>query len=176
MGRYTFFGVDPFQIVSCRGDHITLRRGHLARLDRRSSRTERPQTETGNIFDFLRRLGARYHSVTIPGLPPFTAGAVGYLSYEAVRMLERLPRARRRRMLTWTTPSSCTSRTCWPSTTCSIAFSDCQRPDRRRRREACAPSMTRRSAISSTWRACFAARSACHRPARRTGRCACAPT
>ena len=27
----------------------------------------------------------------IPGLPPFTAGAVGYLSYEAVRMLERLP-------------------------------------------------------------------------------------
>jgi anthranilate synthase component 1 len=27
----------------------------------------------------------------LPGLPPFTAGAVGYLSYEAVRMLERLP-------------------------------------------------------------------------------------
>ena len=52
---------------------------------------ERAQEETGNVFEFLRHLGARYKSVDIPGLPPFTAGAVGYLSYEAVRMLERLP-------------------------------------------------------------------------------------
>ena len=79
VGRYTFFGVDPFQIVSCRGDRITVRRG--------SHREE----HTGNVFAFLRQLGARYHSVEIPGLPPFTAGAVGYLAYEAVRMLERLP-------------------------------------------------------------------------------------
>ncbi len=79
VGRYTFFGMDPFQIVSCRGDRITVQRG----ADRKE--------ETGNVFEFLRRVGARYHSVEIPGLPPFTAGAVGYLSYEAVRMLERLP-------------------------------------------------------------------------------------
>ena len=79
VGRYTFFGVDPFQIVSCRGDRITVRRG------------ARREEHTGNIFAFLRQLGARYKSVEIPGLPPFTAGAVGYLSYEAVRMLERLP-------------------------------------------------------------------------------------
>jgi len=79
VGRYTFFGIDPFQIVSSRGDRITLRRG-----------AER-QEETGNLFEFLRRLGAHYRSVTLPGLPPFTAGAVGFVSYEAVRMLERLP-------------------------------------------------------------------------------------
>src|SRR5208282_5654912 len=30
VGRYTFFGVDPFQIVSCRGDRITVRRGEPA--------------------------------------------------------------------------------------------------------------------------------------------------
>ncbi len=79
VGRYTFFGVDPFQIVSCRGERITVQRG--------AQREE----HTGNVFEFLRQLGARYKSVEIPGLPPFTAGAVGYLSYEAVRMLERLP-------------------------------------------------------------------------------------
>ncbi len=79
VGRYTFFGVDPFLTVSCRGDRITVRRGN------------RREEHTGNIFEFLRGLGARYKSVEIPGLPPFTAGAVGYLSYEAVRMLERLP-------------------------------------------------------------------------------------
>jgi len=79
VGRYTFFGVDPFQTVSCRGNRITLTRG------------SRQIHETGNVFDYLRRLGSQYRSATIEGLPPFTAGAVGYLSYEAVRMLERLP-------------------------------------------------------------------------------------
>jgi anthranilate synthase component 1 len=79
VGRYTFFGVDPFQIVSCRGEKIT--------VHREAHREE----HTGNVFEFLRHLGSRYKSVEIPGLPPFTAGAVGYLSYEAVRMLERLP-------------------------------------------------------------------------------------
>jgi anthranilate synthase component 1 len=79
VGRYTFFGVDPFQVVSCRGDRITLTRG------------ARRVYELGNIFEYLRRIGARYHPVSIPGLPPFSAGAVGYLSYEIVRMLERLP-------------------------------------------------------------------------------------
>ena len=79
IGRYTFFGINPFQTVTCRSDRITLRRG------------THQEEETGNIFEYLRRIGARYHSVEIPGLPPFTAGAVGYLSYEAVRMLERLP-------------------------------------------------------------------------------------
>jgi anthranilate synthase component 1 len=93
VGRYTFFGVDPFQIVSCRGNDITVRSGEAvaAISDRRGGRRLPLQTETGNVFEFLRRLGARYRSVEVPGLPPFTAGAVGYLSYEAVRMLERLP-------------------------------------------------------------------------------------
>src|SRR5271157_2531662 len=103
LGRYTFFGVDPFQIVSCRGDRLTVRCGEAVaavsdrrRLDQKSTpqigaQRAPLQEETGNVFEFLRRLGARYHSVEIAGLPPFTAGAVGYLSYEAVRMLERLP-------------------------------------------------------------------------------------
>ena len=79
VGRYTFFGVDPFQVVSCRGNQIALQRG------------ARRVHETGNVFDYLRRLGGQYQTVPSPGLPPFTAGAVGYLSYETVRMLERLP-------------------------------------------------------------------------------------
>ncbi len=79
VGRYTFFGVDPFQVISCRGQRISLARG------------SRRISESGNIFDYLRRVGAQYHPVPTPGLPPFSAGAVGYLAYEAVRMLERLP-------------------------------------------------------------------------------------
>ena len=94
VGRYTFFGVDPFQTVSCRGERITLRRGEGAPRDGRSRRGTADATlqeESGNIFEYLRHVGARYQSVVVPGLPPFTAGAVGYVSYETVRMLERLP-------------------------------------------------------------------------------------
>ena len=84
LGRYTFFGVDPFQVVSCRGSEITLIRG------------SRRHTESGNIFERLRQIGAAYHPVAVEAgmgeaLPPFSAGAVGYLAYEAVRQLEKLP-------------------------------------------------------------------------------------
>jgi anthranilate synthase component 1 len=79
VGRYTFFGVDPFEVISSRGDRITIVRG------------SRRREESGDIFECLRQVGARYRSVTLPGLPPFTAGAVGFLAYEAVRKLERLP-------------------------------------------------------------------------------------
>jgi anthranilate synthase component I len=84
VGRYTFFGIDPFQVVSCRGSRITVGCG------------SRQSEESGNIFDYLRRVGARYHPVEAAGgageaLPPFSAGAVGYLAYEAVRQLEKLP-------------------------------------------------------------------------------------
>jgi anthranilate synthase component 1 len=79
IGRYTFFGTDPFQVVTCREDRITLTRG--------GKKTQ----ESGNIFEYLRQAGARYHPVAASGLPPFSAGAVGYLAYEVVRELERLP-------------------------------------------------------------------------------------
>ena len=79
VGRYTFFGVDPFQVISCRGERITL------------TCASRVTRETGNIFEYLRQVGKKYRPVQLRGLPPFSAGAVGYLSYETVRMLERLP-------------------------------------------------------------------------------------
>ena len=79
VGRYTFFGVEPFQVVTCRGDRITIEQGSRRRQER------------GSIFECLRELGTKYCSVKVPGLPPFTAGAVGYLAYEVVRGLERLP-------------------------------------------------------------------------------------
>ncbi|MGH9398096.1 MAG: anthranilate synthase component I, partial [Terriglobia bacterium] len=79
VGRYTFFGVNPFQVLSSRGTRIRIDRGtkHI--------------TETGNIFDYLRNLGRAYHPVRLPGLPPFSAGAVGYLAHEVVRLIENLP-------------------------------------------------------------------------------------
>lgn len=79
IGRYTFFGVDPFQVISSRGRAIRVDRGGRSAL------------EAGSIFDYLRELNAGYHPVKVSGLPPFSAGAVGYLSHEVVRLIENLP-------------------------------------------------------------------------------------
>ena len=79
LGRYTFFGIRPFQVITCRGREIEL------------TGLRDKTLESGNIFDFLRETGRKYRPVRVPGLPPFSAGAVGYLAYETVRLLERLP-------------------------------------------------------------------------------------
>ena len=46
----------------------------------------------GNIFDILREIAGRFHPAGVEGLPPFSAGAVGFAGYELVRLLEpRVP-------------------------------------------------------------------------------------
>jgi anthranilate synthase component 1 len=44
-----------------------------------------------NPLDFLRNRIQRYRPVRVPGLPPLVAGAIGYFSYDMVRLFERIP-------------------------------------------------------------------------------------
>ncbi|HXE76043.1 MAG TPA: anthranilate synthase component I [Candidatus Xenobia bacterium] len=81
IARYSFIGVDPYLRLRSRGGLIELVDTHRETIERRS----------GNLFEELRRLTRAYRPVSIPGLPPFTSGAVGYLAYDVVRLLERLP-------------------------------------------------------------------------------------
>src|SRR4029077_6952996 len=41
---------------------------------------------------FLRQRIERFRPVRLPGLPPLVAGAIGYFSYDMVRLIERLPK------------------------------------------------------------------------------------
>jgi anthranilate synthase component 1 len=79
VGRYTFIGLAPFKRIVARGREITITEGRKV-----------VQME-GDIFDVLRRALGGQKPARLPGLPPFTAGAVGFLSYDAVRQVERLP-------------------------------------------------------------------------------------
>jgi len=45
----------------------------------------------GDPLKALKETVARLHTEPLPGLPPLTGGLVGYLAYDAVRRLERLP-------------------------------------------------------------------------------------
>ncbi len=50
-----------------------------------------PDEHPAAPLDALRDAVDRLHSPRCPGLPPLTGGLVGYLGYDAVRHLERLP-------------------------------------------------------------------------------------
>ncbi|HWW93092.1 MAG TPA: chorismate-binding protein, partial [Vicinamibacteria bacterium] len=78
LARYSFLGRDPLATLEVRGDEVLVREGGTEKVDPRG------------LFAALRaRLGAP--PAEIPGLPRFTGGAVGYLSYDAVRLFERIP-------------------------------------------------------------------------------------
>jgi anthranilate synthase component 1 len=78
VGRYTFLGVRPYMRLRARGNLIEIERGR-----------RREQYE-GSVFHFVKQLLGEHHPAALPGLPPFTAGAVGYFSYDAVRQLEKI--------------------------------------------------------------------------------------
>ncbi|OXM43835.1 anthranilate synthase component I, partial [Amycolatopsis thailandensis] len=45
----------------------------------------------GDPLTVLRETVAALHTEQLPGMPPLTGGMVGYIGYDAVRWLERLP-------------------------------------------------------------------------------------
>jgi anthranilate synthase component I len=80
-GRYSFLGTEPAEVWRARGREVEIRRadGRVERM--------RVADTIGALRDWL---GA-FRAVTIPGLPRFSGGAVGALSYDLVREIERLP-------------------------------------------------------------------------------------
>jgi len=85
IGRYTYVGRDPFLTVKAWGTRIE--------LDEGGDKTERE----GNIFELMRELTQRYEPAGQEGLPPLSAGAVGYVGYDMVRQIEpRVPEFRER--------------------------------------------------------------------------------
>ena len=78
IGRYTFLGARPYMQVQARGGQIVVQRG---------KKKERRQ---GNAIQVIKELLRQHRPAIVPGLPPFTAGAVGYFAYDAVRQLENI--------------------------------------------------------------------------------------
>ncbi len=79
VGRYTFMGIHPYKKIIAHGQQITTHMGdHI-------------ESSEGDIFELLRDSLAGHTPARLPGLPPFTAGAVGFFSYDAVRLIEKLP-------------------------------------------------------------------------------------
>src|SRR5205809_5780908 len=78
IGRYTFLGARPYMQLRAHGAEITIERG------------KKRERRDGNVFQIAKELLTQHKPALVPGLPPFTAGAVGYCSYDIVRQLESI--------------------------------------------------------------------------------------
>jgi anthranilate synthase component 1 len=78
IGRYTFLGARPYMRVKAAKGQVEIHRGG------------RREVVEESIFQAVKRLLREHRPAHVPGLPPFTAGAVGYFAYDVVRQLEKI--------------------------------------------------------------------------------------
>ncbi|MCH7944233.1 MAG: chorismate-binding protein, partial [Proteobacteria bacterium] len=83
-GRYSIIGIKPDLIWRCRGNKAEINRNAL--VDR-----EPFEPCPGGTLDSLRAVVAESRIDLPPELPPMAAGLVGYMSYDTVRLMEKLP-------------------------------------------------------------------------------------
>jgi anthranilate synthase component 1 len=79
IARYSFIGRDPlFLVRSCGQTTEVMRGGAVEKHD-------------GDLFSLLGELLQQYSQPPHPSLPRFTGGLVGFIGYDAVRSIEKLP-------------------------------------------------------------------------------------
>lgn len=83
IARYSFIGLQPRFILRSRGQTV--------HLQENGSERAMPLPEHSTPLEGVRSLLRRYRWAGGEGLPPFSGGAVGYVSYDMVRFFERLP-------------------------------------------------------------------------------------
>src|SRR5512145_2649508 len=89
--RYSFLGSGPGRLFRSRGRHFEILDGeHLVEAG-----------ESADPLAELKRFMAPYRPVQLPELPRFFGGAVGYLGYDMVRFIERLPATRPTEIGAW---------------------------------------------------------------------------
>ena len=84
-GRYSFIGRKPFLEMSSREGLVTLTGAVPPRAAEAAA--------TGDPIATLETLLDEFRAPDLEGLPPLFCGAVGYLGWEVVRFIERLPDA-----------------------------------------------------------------------------------
>src|SRR6195256_4759564 len=80
IARYTFAGAHPEEVFRYASGACVL------------EGRDRVVWEERDPISFLRERVERFRPVRLPGLPPLVAGAIGYFSYDMVRLIERIPK------------------------------------------------------------------------------------
>ena len=98
LGRYSFVGCNPRAIIRQEGDQVSvLENGKVTQTFRVSAEaaTAGPEVVKDGLV-VVERLLQQFRPVTLPNLPRFTGGAVGFIGYEFIHDVEPIvPRPQR---------------------------------------------------------------------------------
>ena len=86
VARFSFLGSRPRLLMTASGRHMEISEFQ----DGRTPAVKRFETASDPLRE-VERLMQQFRFVPVPGLPRFCGGLVGYLGYNVVRFLERLP-------------------------------------------------------------------------------------
>lgn len=90
LGRYSFVGCNPRAVIRQDGSKVEVleegRRKECYAVQSGSSSSDGQKVRDG--LEVVERVLRRYRPVYVPGLPRFTGGAVGFISYEFIHDVE----------------------------------------------------------------------------------------
>lgn len=81
-GRYSFLGSDPSVVIECRRARVTI-----------SERGKKAIVYDENPFEAIEGFMKSFKFVKVKNLPRFCGGLVGFIGYNAIRFIERIPQA-----------------------------------------------------------------------------------
>ena len=88
LGRYSFVGCNPRAIVRQTGDRIEHIQDGKVLEAFRVSRDSGDANTVRDGLELIERILKKYRPVTLPNLPRFTGGAVGFIGYEFIHDVE----------------------------------------------------------------------------------------
>jgi anthranilate synthase component 1 len=86
LGRYSFVGCNPRLVVTQTGSRVEVRQGR--RLVEEYTVSPGANGGVKDGLEIVERILARFKPVSLPGLPRFSGGAVGFLGYEFIHDVE----------------------------------------------------------------------------------------
>ncbi|MFC7372333.1 anthranilate synthase component I family protein [Fictibacillus iocasae] len=79
-GNYSIMGLNPFAVLEGKGQ--------LLKITQNKGKTS---IKEGPLLESMKTWFSDYVTDPVPGLPEFTGGAIGYVSYDVAREIEKLP-------------------------------------------------------------------------------------
>lgn len=90
IARYSFLGRQPYEIFSYKDGVI-----------KRQSKNKIITIKSNDPFIELKKIFKSYKSATVRELPVFSGGAVGYISYDTIKLYEPVPHRNKKDTLNW---------------------------------------------------------------------------
>jgi anthranilate synthase component 1 len=84
IGRYSFLSTDPAAVIEAKDGKVTIKRKKAVTV-----------LDGSNPLDEISKFMRQFKFVEVEGLPRFCGGLVGYIGYDIVRFIEKLPPPRR---------------------------------------------------------------------------------